>query len=66
MSSRATVTIYTDKKPYDEGYKAQELGTYIDECPYHDGSDDYRAWHDGYDDAMISNYRRMFESGEIE
>jgi len=54
------------QQAYDEGYAAQQRGTYIDECPYLCRSAEYAAWHDGYDESEISEYRRMFESGEIE
>lgn len=38
---------------YNEGAAAQKRGTYIDECPYPDGSREYGDWHDGYSDADI-------------
>lgn len=51
--------------PYDEGRAAEKRGTYITDCPYPDGSDEYSAWHDGYDDSQIAEYLRMEKAGEI-
>ncbi len=47
----------TVEKPaaYHEGFAAQKT-TYIDQCPYPDGSPEYEAWHDGYADADIADY----------
>lgn len=57
----ATSLLPPKKSAYSEGYEAQKT-TYIDECPYTEGSPEYGAWHEGYSDADIADELRRSRS----
>ncbi|MBX5131644.1 hypothetical protein HJB80_02915 [Rhizobium lentis] len=56
-ANAATSLTPSPKSPYSEGYAAQK-STYVDECPYREGSPEYDAWHEGYSDADIAEIER--------
>jgi ribosome modulation factor len=40
-----------EQTPYDEGYESHSAGLFSYECPFEDGSQEARAWLDGWWDA---------------